>query len=106
VQPTCIPEVKTLADVIRYWEEGAPEKGLTTPLKNWERVFQKKDYRSEATKLSNIKFVYREWAIHCKGNNEIFDVEYGDLRNKYTALRKKILKARQECGEAETRIRR
>jgi hypothetical protein len=73
-------------------------------LKNWERVFQKKDYRSEATKLSNIKFIYQEWAIHCKRNNKIFDVEYGNLCNKYTALQKKILKARQERGKAETWI--
>jgi hypothetical protein len=106
VQPTRIPEVHTLADVIQYWEEGAPEKGLTTPLKDWETIFQRPDYRTEATKLSNIKFVYREWAIHCERNDAIFDVQYGELRNKYTALRKKILKARQERGEAEIRIRR
>jgi hypothetical protein len=55
-----------LADVIQYWEEGAPEKGLTTPLKDWETIFQRPDYRTEATKLSNIKFVYWEWAIHCE----------------------------------------
>jgi hypothetical protein len=96
VQPMCIPEVKILADVIQYWEEGAPEKGLIIPLKNWESVFQKKNYRSKATKLSNVKFVYQKWAIHCKRNNQIFDAEYGDLCNKYIALQKKILKTRQE----------
>jgi hypothetical protein len=84
---------RTLEDVIRYWEQGAPERGLVTPLRDWAVVYSSKEYRCEAAKLSNIKYMYNEWAIQYRKDDAQFDCNYAGLRGQYTKLKDSILKA-------------
>ncbi|KIM83638.1 hypothetical protein PILCRDRAFT_7051 [Piloderma croceum F 1598] len=43
--PPRIPTANSLDDVLRYWEDGAPEKGLVVPLANWCINFKPHEYR-------------------------------------------------------------
>lgn len=93
-------------DVIKYWEQGAEEKGLMVPLKQWRTLFKTEEYRSEAMKLSMISTVYDEFSVHCEGSWETFEAEYGGLRKHYTKLAKKIRANRIARGEAKGRPKR
>ncbi|KAJ3752488.1 hypothetical protein EV360DRAFT_88707 [Lentinula raphanica] len=103
--PCRIPEVNSLDDVIRYWDEGDTSRGLITPLKDWHHLFQTKDYKSEAVKLSNIHFVYEEFSIHHRGSHDSFDVSFPGLRFHYTKLLLAVREARKARGEAKSRRR-
>jgi hypothetical protein len=91
--------------VIQYWENGAPERGLATPLKEWANIYSSSDYRSEGTKLSNIKHVYNEWAVEYEKDDTAFDHAYAGLRGQYTKLRKAILEACKLRNTAKSRCR-
>ncbi|KAJ3759479.1 hypothetical protein EV360DRAFT_69470 [Lentinula raphanica] len=103
--PSRIPEVHSLDDVVRYWEEGDIRRGLVTPLKDWKKLFDPKEYKSEAVKLSNIRFVYEEFAGQHGGSYDSFETAFPDLRFQYTKLLLAIRKARKARGEAKSRRR-
>ncbi|KAG6847913.1 hypothetical protein H0H93_004984 [Arthromyces matolae] len=101
-----IPKTTSLDDVLSYWSEGAPAKGLTVPLKLWDVTYEDGDYGpTEAVKFSNIRFVRDEFVHHCKGDFDIFEERYPGLRRQYTKLVKAIRCSRQERGEAKSRHR-
>jgi hypothetical protein len=101
-RPSRIPETNTLDDVLRFWESGAPEKGLLLPLKLWH-MFDPAEYASEAVKLGNIRFVRDEFVVHCKEDWDLFESCFPDLRLRYTKLLKAVRHARQQRGEAKHR---
>ncbi|KAJ3828168.1 hypothetical protein F5880DRAFT_1672711 [Lentinula raphanica] len=103
--PSRIPEVNSLDDVIRYWEEGDVRRGLVTPLKEWKRLFNSKEYKSEAVKLSNIRFVYEEFSSQHSGSYDSFEASFPDLRFQYTKLLHAVRRARKARGEAKSRRR-
>ncbi|KAF8825648.1 hypothetical protein HHX47_DHR6000236 [Lentinula edodes] len=105
LRPSRIPEVNSLDDVVRYWEKGDSERGLVTPLKDWGRLFDSKDYKSEAVKLSNIRFVYEEFSGPCGGSYDTFELSFPDLRSRYTKLLRAVRNARKARGEAKSRKR-
>lgn len=100
--PSRIPETNTLDDVLRYWESGAPEKGLLLPLKSWY-AFDPSEYAPEAVKLGNIRFVREEFVVHCKEDWDQFESRFPGLRCHYTKLLKAVRRARQQRGEAKRR---
>jgi hypothetical protein len=104
-RPSRIPEVNTLDDVFRYWETGAPEKGLLFPLRIWPEIYDRTDYESEAQKWSNIRIVHDEFSKHCEGDWDVFDSQYPGLRGGYTKLLLAIRKARLARGDAKPRRR-
>jgi hypothetical protein len=104
-RPSRIPEANSLDDVLRYWETGAPDKGLMVPLKQWPEVYDRVDYLSEEQKLSNIRFVQDEFTIHCSGDWGLFAMRFPDLRYRYTKLLKAVREARKERGSAKSRKR-
>ncbi|KAJ3728928.1 hypothetical protein C8R42DRAFT_750386 [Lentinula raphanica] len=104
-KPSRIPEVNSLDDVVRYWEEGDTGRGLMTPLKDWRHLFQVKDYKSEAVKLSNIRFVYEEFSIYHQGCYDSFNISFPGLRFHYTKLLHAVREARKARGEAKSRRR-
>ncbi|KAJ3710101.1 hypothetical protein C8R42DRAFT_648979 [Lentinula raphanica] len=103
--PSRIPEVHSLDDVVRYWEEGDIRCGLVTPLKDWKKLFDPKEYKSEAVKLSNISFVYEEFASQHGGSYDSFENAFPDLRFQYTKLLLAIRKAHKARGKAKSRRR-
>jgi hypothetical protein len=104
-RPSRIPEVNTIDDVFRYWETGAPEKGLLFPLRIWRDIYDRADYESEAQKWSNIRIVYDEFTKHCEGDWDVFERQYPGLHCKYTKLLLAIRKARVARGDAKPRHR-
>ncbi|KAJ3772445.1 hypothetical protein FB446DRAFT_800025 [Lentinula raphanica] len=104
-KPSRIPEVNSLDDVVRYWEEGDTGRGLMTPLKDWRHLFQVKDYKSEAVKLSNIRFVYEEFSVYHQGCYDSFNISFPGLRFHYTKLLHAVREARKARGEAKSRRR-
>ena len=74
-----------------------------TPLKDWERVFDSKDYKSEAVKLSNARFVYEEFSGKYGSSYDDFEAAFPGLRFKYTKLLHAVRKARIVRGEAKSR---
>jgi hypothetical protein len=89
--------------VVRYWEQGAPENGLDTPLKDWASLFSPSDYEGEAVKFGNVRSVYAEFQNQCMGDYDRFEEKFPGLRGKFTLLLKAVRKARQARGEAKTR---
>ncbi|KAE9390676.1 hypothetical protein BT96DRAFT_945947 [Gymnopus androsaceus JB14] len=77
--PSRIPQANSLDDVVQYWETGNVERGLMTPLKDWERVFDLKDYKSEAVKLSNAQFVYEEFSGKYGSSYDDFEAAFPGL---------------------------
>lgn len=103
--PSRIPKTTSLDDVVTYWESGAPDKGLMVPLKLWSKVFKPLEYQSEAVKLSNIRYIWEEFTIHCNSDYDLFESRFPGLRNQYTKLRLAVLDARKARGEAKSRDR-
>ena len=68
-----IPTTHSLDDVIRYWKEGDSRQGLTVPLHRWTELYKPSEYRAEAQKLTMIKHIWNEYAVHCKEDMEIFE---------------------------------
>lgn len=101
--PSRIPETKTLDDALEYWEHGSPDKGLNIALKNWSDIFKPSEYKSEAVKLGNIRFVCDEFNIHCGGNYGRFGMKFPGLRNKFTVLMKAVRAERKMRGETKSR---
>lgn len=79
--------------------------GLVVPLMRWMELFRPADYSQEATKLGNIKFVYEEFVVHCKEDQDLFEVKFPGLRNQYTKLFKAVRVARLSRGEVMLRRR-
>ncbi|KAF8326289.1 hypothetical protein F5887DRAFT_1084601 [Amanita rubescens] len=104
-RPSRIPRTTSLDDVLAYWENGAPDKGLMVPLKQWADLFDPSDYQTEAMKLSNIRFIWEEFAIECHGNFSLFEAKFPGMRHQYTKLLKAVREARKERGEAKSRNR-
>jgi hypothetical protein len=77
--PPRIPTANSLDDVLRYWEDGAPEKGLVVPLANWCINFKPHEYRNETQKYSLMGILRDEFMIHCNGDWDIFESRYSDL---------------------------
>jgi hypothetical protein len=91
--------------VLAYWENGAPDKGLVVPLKQWADLFDPSDYQTEAVKLSNIRFIWEEFAIECQGNFDLFEAKFPGMQHQYTKLLKAVREARKERGDAKSRNR-
>ncbi|KAF8325745.1 hypothetical protein F5887DRAFT_1085118 [Amanita rubescens] len=104
-RPSRIPRTTSLDDVLAYWENGAPDKGLVVPLKQWADLFDPSDYQSEAVKLSNIRFIWEEFAIECQCDFNLFEAKFPGMRHQYTKLLKAVREARKERGEAKSRNR-
>ena len=104
-RPSRIPRTTSLDDVLAYWENGAPDKGLVIPLKQWVDIFDPSDYQPEAVKLSNIRFIWEEFAIECQGDFNLFEAKFPGMRNQYTKLLKAVREARKARGEAKSRNR-
>src|ERR1700678_3687412 len=100
--PSRIPECRSLDDALRYWNDGAPEKGLITALKLWPDIYSSSAYASEAVKFGNIRFVTQEFTKHCDGSWLVFEELYPGLRHKYTRLLKAVRVARKRRGEAKS----
>lgn len=88
-----------------YWEKGHKEHGLTVPLKLWKSRWQAADYRSEASKLSNITQIYEEYKYKCKGDDDIFEANYPGLRHCFKHLLTAVCAARIEREDAKARNR-
>ena len=101
--PSRIPECRSLDDALRYWNDGAPEKGLITALKLWPDLYSSSEYASEAVKFGNIRFVTEEFTKHCDGSWPLFEELFPGLRHKYTRLLKAVRVARKRRGEAKSR---
>ncbi|KAG5633349.1 hypothetical protein H0H81_008526, partial [Sphagnurus paluster] len=102
-----IPMTTSLDDVLRYWENGEPEKDLTVPLKLWTSTYGSDEYdQGEAVKLGQIQSIRDEFVIHCGSDYSRFEERYPGLRGQYTKLLKAVRCARQERGEAKSRRRR
>ena len=101
--PSRIPECRSLDDALRYWNDGAPEKGLITALKLWPDLYSSSAYASEAVKFGNIRFVTEEFSKHCDGSWPVFEELFPGLRYKYTRLLKAVRVARKRRGEAKSR---
>ena len=86
LKPSRIPETNSLDDAICYWTRGSPEKGLMVPLSQWGGRFRPAEYSSEHVKLSNIRFVYNEFAQQCGGDFGVFEQQYPGLCYKFTKL--------------------
>lgn len=95
----------SLDDVITYWERGHAERGLTVPLRMWKSRWQASEYRSEASKLSNIAQIYEEYKDTCKADDEIFEANYPGLRYGFKHLLGAVRAARIERGDAKSRAR-
>lgn len=104
--PPRIPEAHSLDDVIQYWEEGAPDKGLVVPLANWCVQYNPKEYRSEAQKYSMMGILYDEFTMHCGSDWDTFKGHYPDLHFSYTKLIAAVWVARIARGDAKSRKRR
>ncbi len=101
-----IPECQSLSDVLQYWNEGAPEKGLTVPLKLWAEKYTTQEMRSEAVKFGKIRFIFEEFSQHCGGDMDVFEAKFPNLSTKYTKLSKAVLEARKERGDSKPRASR
>lgn len=101
-QPARIPETRSLDDALRYWESGAPERGLMVPLKLWASTYSTSDYASQAVKLGHIRFVQHEFYVICEGDYGLFESRFPGLRYKYTKLIKAVANARKDRGEAKS----
>lgn len=88
-----------------YWEKGHKERGLTVPLKLWKSRWQAADYRSEASKLSNITQIYEEYKCKCNGDDAIFEANYPGLRHCFKHLLTAVRAARIDRGDAKARNR-
>ena len=91
--------------MLAYWENGAPEKGLVVPLKHWADLLDPSDYQSEAVKLSNIRFIWEEFTVECKGDFDLFEMKFPGMRYQYTKLLKAVREARKGRGVAKSRNR-
>lgn len=98
-----IPTTHSLDDVIRYWKEGDLRQGLTVPLYRWTELYKPSEYRAEAQKLTMIKHVWNEYAVHCKEDMKVFEDRFPGLRNQYGKLVKAVRNARIERGESKRR---
>ena len=103
--PPRIPTANSLDDVLRYWEDGAPDKGLVVPLANWCINFKPHEYRNEAQKYSLMGILRDEFVIHCNGDWDVFESRYPDLRHSYTKLIVAVREARIARGETKPRRR-
>jgi hypothetical protein len=101
--PNRIPEVNTIHDAIRYWEKGAPEKGLVVPLKDWRDTYEPWQWRTQGQKFSMIEKVYLEYSVHCEGDMDVFSEQYPGLENRYTKLLSAVREARILRGETKAR---
>ncbi|KAJ6533640.1 hypothetical protein B0H19DRAFT_1081055 [Mycena capillaripes] len=102
-RPSRIPETNTLDDALGYWNNGAPQKGLDVPLKNWTTLFKPSEYSSEAVKLGNIRFVCEEFEVRCGGDDATFEKQYPGLRSKFTMLMRAVRVERKLRGETKSR---
>lgn len=102
-KPSRIPETKSLDDALRYWEHGAPEKGLNIPLKEWSTQFESSEYASEAVKLGNIRFVCEEFNLQCGGDHGRFEAKFPGLRRRFTMLMKAVRTERKVRGDTKSR---
>jgi hypothetical protein len=93
-------------DVLKYWEQGDSDKGLTVPLKSWSLLYKPQEYRSEGQKLSMARILYDEFTVHCRRDWGVFEQKYPDLRHSYTKLIKAVREARVLRGDARTRQKR
>jgi hypothetical protein len=100
--PSRIPETNTIHDVIHYWEQGAPEKGLLVPLKDWRTTFEPWKYHTEGQKLSMIKKVYYGFTKQCRGDLNVFSQQFPGLQDQYTKLYLAVRKACLSRGETKT----
>ena len=100
--PSRIPRTTSLDDVLAYWESGAPEKGLVVPLKHWAEWFDPSEYKSEAVKLSNIRFIWEEFTVGCSSDFDQFEMKFPGLRYQFTKLLKAVREARKVRGAAKS----
>ena len=75
------------------------------PLKHWADLLDPSDYQSEAVKLSNIRFIWEEFTVECKGDFGLFEMKFPGMRYQYTKLLKAVREARKGRGEAKSRNR-
>jgi hypothetical protein len=92
-----------LDDALTYWNHGAPAKGLDVPLKDWAILFKSSDYKSEAVKFGNIRFVCEEFRIHCNGDFAAFEEKFPGLRQRFTMLMKAVQAERKLRGDTKAR---
>ncbi|KAJ7817610.1 hypothetical protein B0H14DRAFT_2601903 [Mycena olivaceomarginata] len=102
-RPSRIPETTSLDDALTYWNHGAPAKGLDVPLKDWATLFKSSDYKSEAVKFGNIRFVCEEFRIHCNGDFPTFEEKFPGLRQKFTMLMKAVRAERKLREDTKAR---
>jgi hypothetical protein len=104
-RPSRIPRTTSLDDVLEYWENGAPDKGLVVPLQQWADLFSPSEYETEAVKLSNIRFIWEEFTVECQGDFDNFESKFPGMRHQYTKLLRAVREARKRRGEAKSRNR-
>ena len=101
--PPRISTAKSLDDVLHYWEEGAPEKGLVVFLANWCLNYNPNEYCSEAQKYSLMGILHDKFKIHCEGDWDVFHNRYPDLQYSYTKLIAAVREARIAQGDTKSR---
>lgn len=79
--------------------------GLMVPLQSWQALWEASEYHSEAVKFSNICQIYEEWKYQCKGDYDVFESRYPDLKHKFTKLLGAVRAARIARGETKSRNR-
>ncbi|KAG2110244.1 uncharacterized protein F5147DRAFT_796945, partial [Suillus discolor] len=97
------PKSKSWKDIVTHWLVGDPDRGLTTPLKDWPREWYQGVNRRFASKYHQRATIALEFINQYDSNEVRFLAAYPEAELGHTQLLKAMNKARTARGERISR---